>query len=130
MDVIPPLAGTLEELTLQSSGEVNGIFYSAFELLGIIFGIGEGDNRLRLFKMHIRFPSHSMWLRRSMWRHIATILAADGWPCLEQVDWSFSVMATDAAGNQEVGPYATYNWTVSLSSGYPIMTSNTSVVTT
>lgn len=44
-------------------------------------------------------------------------------------NWSFTVMAVDAAGNQEVGPFSTYNWTVSLSPGYPVMASNSSIVT-
>ncbi|KAK9815059.1 hypothetical protein WJX73_006174 [Symbiochloris irregularis] len=64
-------------------------------------------------------------------------MVGDWEPCLSPAifsslssgNWSFRVMATDAAGNVERGPYASYNWTVSLTPGYPVMASNNSVVT-
>ena len=42
--------------------------------------------------------------------------------------WNFQVRSTDLAGNTEVAPYQTFNWSVSLPTNYPIISGGTTGV--
>lgn len=44
-------------------------------------------------------------------------------------NWSFSVRSTDVAGNKELAPYRTFNWTVSLANNYPVISTNATTST-